>query len=104
MDTEDRDRSEMLSTVLDALPSLIFVVDDDVRIQDVNAAAAEILTAERNTILKRRGGEVLNCLHSKDVTKGCGHAIPCSDCVIRNSVIQAFHIDSKSYWMIEPTN
>jgi PAS domain-containing protein len=91
MNTEDRDKSEMLRTVFDAIPSLIFVVDDDVRIQDFNAAAADVLIAERKTILKRRGGEVMNCLHSKDVPKGCGHSTSCSDCVIRNSVIQAFH-------------
>lgn len=90
MAAEGSDKSEMLRTVFDAIPSLIFVVDDDVRIQDYNAAAAELLLGKRETILKRRGGEVLNCLHSKDAPEGCGHATFCNNCVIRNSVTKAF--------------
>ncbi|MGB7919347.1 MAG: PAS domain-containing protein [Desulfobacterales bacterium] len=36
----DRLDAEMLRSVFDALPSLIFVVDEDVKIQEYNAAAA----------------------------------------------------------------
>ena len=87
---EDSDKTDMLRTVFDALPSLIFVVDDDVRIQEYNAAAAEFLSDNREAILKRRGGEVLKCLHSTAVPGGCGRAPFCDNCVIRNSVTEAF--------------
>lgn len=75
--------------IFDAIPSLIFVVDDDVQIHEYNAAAASLLAAERTTILRRRGGEALHCLHSRDVPEGCGRAPYCKDCVIRNSVKEA---------------
>jgi hypothetical protein len=48
------------------------------------------LSLKRPAILKRRGGEVLNCLHATDVPEGCGRAPLCKACVIRNSVTEAF--------------
>ena len=90
MAANDNISSEMMRSVFDALPSLVFVVDDDVRIQEYNAAAAEFLLVQRSAILKRRGGEVLHCLHSTDVPEGCGRAPFCKNCVIRNSVAEVF--------------
>lgn len=81
---------DMLKSVFDALPSLIFVVDEDVRIQEYNAAAAGFLSAEGADVLKRRGGEALRCLHAADVKEGCGRGPLCRDCIIRNSVGEAF--------------
>jgi len=90
MDVKNSGGTDILRSVFDAIPSFIFVVDDDVRIQDYNAAAAELLLLQRSAVLKRRGGEVLNCLHAADVPEGCGRAPLCKDCVIRNSVAEAF--------------
>jgi PAS domain S-box-containing protein len=73
-------------TILDAIPLPIFVVDEDVRIQDLNQAAAIGFGLNKGTVLKRRGGEVLHCLHSQDVPEGCGRGEFCRTCVIRKSV------------------
>jgi PAS domain-containing protein len=73
-------------TILNAIPLAIFVVDEDVRIHDLNQAAATVFGLNKGTILKRRGGEVLNCLHSQDVPEGCGRGEFCRTCIIRNSV------------------
>ncbi|MBI5056655.1 MAG: PAS domain S-box protein [Nitrospirae bacterium] len=72
--------------ILDAIPLMIFVVDDDVRIHDLNIAAEKVFGLNKATVLKRRGGEALHCLHSHDVAEGCGRAPFCRNCVIRNSV------------------
>jgi PAS domain S-box-containing protein len=82
---EPRD-SAYYRTILDAMPLMIFVVDDDVRIKDVNTAATAVFGLPKATVLNRRGGEVLHCLHSQDVPEGCGRAPFCQTCVIRNSV------------------
>jgi PAS domain-containing protein len=81
---------DMVRTILDALPSLIFVVDEDVRIQDYNAAAEEFVSAERAAILRQRGGDVLHCVHARDVPEGCGRGPSCERCVVRGSVVEAF--------------
>jgi hypothetical protein len=79
----------MLRAVFDALPSLVLVVDEDVRIEEYNAAAGELLAADRQSTLKRRAGGILHCVHSFDVPEGCGRAPFCADCIIRESVTQA---------------
>ncbi len=81
----------MVKYVFDALPSIIFVVDDDVRIQEYNRTASEFLQSTRSSVLKRRGGEVLHCLHATDVPEGCGRGPFCKNCIIRQSVTDAFH-------------
>lgn len=90
MNIKDSVKSDLFRTVFDVMPLLIFVVDDDVRIQEYNAAAADFLALQRSAILKRRGGEVLNCLHATKIPWGCGRASFCQNCVIRNSVAEAF--------------
>jgi len=90
MTTKEQYSEDLLVTVFNAIPSLIFVVDNDVQIHEYNAAAAAHLAANRSTILRRRGGEALHCLHSRDVPEGCGRAPFCRDCVIRNSISAAF--------------
>ncbi|HCE44198.1 MAG TPA: hypothetical protein DET40_11680 [Lentisphaeria bacterium] len=90
MVTHNNFNAEMLRSVFDSLPSLVFVVDEDVRIQEYNAVAAGIMPGEQAAIIKHRGGDVMHCIHSTEVPEGCGRAPYCKDCVIRNSVNEAF--------------
>lgn len=73
--------------VFNAIPVPAFLVDEDVRIRDLNAAAIRAFGLSQQAVHSRRGGEVLRCLHSRDVPEGCGHGPSCKSCVIRNSVI-----------------
>ena len=91
MTTNQQNPEHLLRAIFDGIPLLIFVVDDDVQIHEYNAASAPLLAAERTTIIRRRGGEALHCLHSRDVPEGCGQAPYCKSCVIRNSVREAFY-------------
>ncbi len=72
--------------LLDAIPIPIFVVDDDVRVADLNEVAVKLCATEKAGLLQQRGGDILHCLHSKDVPEGCGRGPACRQCVIRNSV------------------
>jgi PAS domain-containing protein len=80
----------LLRQLLDAMPSYVFLMDRDLSILDYNAAAAAFLGIERRRILRHRPGEVFHCLHSRDVTAGCGHSPFCQSCLIRGSVNEAF--------------
>lgn len=73
-------------TILNAIPLVIFVVDEDVRIHDLNNTASTVFGLNKSTVLKRRGGEVLHCLHWHDVPEGCGRGEFCQTCIIRDSV------------------
>jgi PAS domain-containing protein len=72
--------------LFDAMPMPVFVVDSDVSILEYNSAAAQLLGQEKRLLLKRRGGEVLHCVHSTETPEGCGRAPACMDCVVRRCV------------------
>lgn len=78
------------SRVLDAIPLMIFVADEDVQIVDANAMALRTLGVGKDVVLRRRGGDVLHCIHADEVPEGCGRAPACTDCVIRGAVNACF--------------
>jgi PAS domain-containing protein len=90
MTMDEREKADIIRAVFDALPSLVFVVDQDIRIQEYNAAAADFLTTGGPGVIKQRTGNILHCLHSMEVPEGCGEASFCANCIIRNSVMEAF--------------
>jgi transcriptional regulator with PAS, ATPase and Fis domain len=80
----------MLREILDAIPSFVFVVDEDLSVLEYNAAAGELLGLGRQQILLRRSGELLHCLHALDTPEGCGHGEACETCIVREAVKEAF--------------
>jgi hypothetical protein len=84
---KDLEKRQYLRTIFDTIPLPTFVVDEDVRIQDYNAAAGLLLGPAPELTMYNRGGDALHCIHAE--TKGCGQSEPCKECVIRNSVATA---------------
>ena len=89
----EREEKDLLRVVFDAMPSMVFIVDKDVSIEEFNKSASELIAAEKELVLHRRAGEVLHCLHSNE---GCGKSPFCMNCVIRNSVNATFQGNSVS--------
>lgn len=73
---------------LDAIPSLVMVTDEDVRIVYRNEAAKALLEGEK--LYGSRAGDIMHCVHSTDAEGGCGQGPHCADCLVRNSVKDAF--------------
>jgi PAS domain-containing protein len=80
------DKSDVIETVLNAIPLPIFIVDEDVRIFWSNQSATPLLDEEPDLVFLRRCGDVFHCVHAMESREGCGRAIFCPDCPIRNSV------------------
>ncbi len=80
---------DLVGSVLDAIPSPIFVVDDDVQIIGYNLAASKMLAQEPDLVLRQRAGEILHCLHSTETPGGCGRSVVCKGCPVRNAVKEA---------------
>ncbi len=83
------DNLAFLRALLDAVPSMLFVVDGDITIMHVNSAALQMVGTDEKAALLRRGGDVLNCVHAAETAEGCGRSPACRHCVIRNSVNDA---------------
>ncbi len=86
----NENESGLLRKIFDAMPSMVFVVDDDVKVKEFNKAAADFLVLDKLAHLKHRGGEIIQCIHSNEAPGGCGRALSCEGCVIRNSVNRAY--------------
>ena len=78
-----------LQTVLDAIPSPIFLIDRDAHVELVNKRAGE----ERNLLqaytYRERLGNVLGCINALSCPDGCGGSRNCKDCPIRKAVADA---------------
>jgi PAS domain-containing protein len=75
-----------LRSVIDAIPSLVFVVDSDLHILDANQAARDMLGDNPPFVLQRLCGEVLHCLHEQESEEHCGKTEFCKDCALRKTV------------------
>ncbi|MBI5249234.1 MAG: PAS domain-containing protein [Desulfomonile tiedjei] len=78
-----------LRSVLDAIPSPVFVLDREVRVVDANLSASQFLGNEPEFMLEKLPGEALQCIHSRDLPGVCGTTKFCKDCMARNSVNRA---------------
>ncbi|MGO9310930.1 MAG: PAS domain-containing protein [Spirochaetia bacterium] len=78
--------SPFYRAIFDAIPSPLFVVDDDVRIVAFNEAGAALLGDKPALTLNTRGGEALHCMHATETIGGCGASEACKTCVVRTSV------------------
>ena len=90
MDQSLFEKSEFLRSIIDAIPSSIFIVDPDVRIFFANTAAITALDTGVENLFQKRGGEVLRCIHSVETPEGCGRSDACRFCDLRNSVNEVF--------------
>jgi hypothetical protein len=78
--------NQCCKSLLDVIPLMVFIVDEDVRMREMNSAAVATLGTDLASVFNKLGGEVLHCLHAHDVPEGCGSSSHCKSCVIRNSV------------------
>ena len=79
-------RSTFYRTLLDASPSPIMVVGENLRMVDFNEAASRMFLEEKRAVIGQRAGSALACVHSNDAHGGCGKSPYCLSCVIRNSM------------------
>jgi PAS domain-containing protein len=78
--------NEFLQKVFDTIPTMLLLVDEDVRIQFMNSAALDGLGLNPHSAKGRRTGDALRCLHAVEPEQGCGQAAACRGCAIRNAV------------------
>lgn len=77
------------TTILDALPIPLLLVNRDVRLLWVNRCAHRMIERTRTYRDLGKSGEVLGCIHALETAAGCGGSAACGDCVLRNAVSQA---------------
>jgi diguanylate cyclase (GGDEF)-like protein len=72
--------------MFDSIPSMLFIVDDDVRIMHMNAAARKFNGCDSLHNLPNSGGQVLSCINVVHDANACGKTEHCRECLVRRSV------------------
>lgn len=68
-------------------PVVLLVVDDQLRVEKVNAMAERFAGRSHPEMPGVRPGDAIGCLHSLDDPQGCGHGTACGDCPVRRAVV-----------------
>lgn len=89
MSSDPLSKLAWLRQILDAIPSFVFAVDENIAILEYNAMSAGLLGLGRQDILRQRSGDLLHCIHATDAPGGCGRGQFCKDCIVRAAVRQA---------------
>lgn len=81
--------TDLIANVFDALPLPAFVVDHDFNVIDFNLAGAKLLDRIPFAVLRLRGTEQQQCLHSTEGADGLATAA-CQECLVKNFVREVF--------------
>jgi hypothetical protein len=69
--------------LIDAVPSMVFVLDGTAHILEANRAAVDLLGDRDSLVLRRLCGDVLFCVHARELQDGCGSTTSCALCQVR---------------------
>lgn len=76
---------------IDAIPTPVFIVDENGVVLKSNQAAAHTFNTSHLNIDNKRVGDVLQCLYSFETTEGCGHSNSCNKCITLNSIAESYN-------------
>ncbi len=79
---------ESLKAILAAAPVGMLLLDEDTMIVDANSTLAAMVSRNLGQIIYQRGGGGLGCSHSFEDARGCGHALACPKCPLRNGIMR----------------
>ena len=84
------DNTALVNSILNVIPAVIIIVDEDLKIFELNTSAGSALGLYKENVFMKRGGEALKCVNANKSPKGCGHSESCPDCILRNTYNEAF--------------
>jgi PAS domain S-box-containing protein len=72
-----------LERVIDHIPMLIIIADEDVNVEYSNIA---MIDRNKYESTDKGPGDYIGCINSFDSPEGCGYGVACKDCKLRNIV------------------
>lgn len=87
--------------ILNVLPIMILVVDEDGIVEFANPSFLNVVRNDLENVVGKRGGDVMNCIHTEDHPDGCGSGEFCqSHCGFRvclRKIIESKDIEDDSF-------
>ncbi len=72
------------------MPSAVIVVDVDRRVMMANNMAQLFSGEAEDSLIGKRGGDVMGCVHTKESPQGCEYSKACWFCEAKSAVVKAF--------------
>jgi len=85
-----KDALAELAVIHENAPIAMMILDPDRRVRKVNGFAALFAGRPAAEMIGMPGGEALRCLHHLDNPRGCGFGPHCSECRVRQAVLETF--------------
>lgn len=79
-----------LKNIIDNLPSAVIVVDSDRRVLMANKMAQIFSGEDENSLIGRRPGGVMGCVHAVESPEGYGCLKSCKFCEAKSAIERAF--------------
>ncbi|WP_406656215.1 HAMP domain-containing sensor histidine kinase [Methanolobus sp. ZRKC2] len=86
---EKSERKDLFGKIFDNAPIVMMIVNQDVKVININHATSEALGKQKEDALGLLGGELFGCINSF-YDGGCGKNNNCSECIVRNTVMSTF--------------
>jgi PAS domain S-box-containing protein len=83
------DQHNMLATLFDCVPSVLILLNRDIRVERINRAGEELCGARAAELLHALAGKALRCVNAFEGS-GCGRNAPCAVCPVRTRVTNCF--------------
>ena len=81
-----RDEQNNLKAIFDVTPIGMFILDENIRIKEVNEAAIRHILKDREEVIDTSFGDGFGCAYSFEHEKGCGYGKHCKGCNIVNNI------------------
>lgn len=75
-----------LFTIFEGSPTMMLLLDGDLRIVRANSAAASFSGRPQSELVGASIGELMGCRNRNDSPNGCGHGPNCSVCLVRGAL------------------
>jgi signal transduction histidine kinase len=85
-----KDSAEFLKTLIDNIPSAIFIVDKDTVVRNFNDSFRALFNSPVPEQLNKRCGNAIGCYYAVSENKECGDASYCGQCSLRKAFTSAF--------------
>jgi PAS domain S-box-containing protein len=82
-----RSKENELSAIYENAPSIIILLDSDLKIKKVNRQTSEFTKMSHEDVIGLRVGTIIKCVNSIETVDGCGFGSHCNECMLRKTMI-----------------
>ncbi len=90
MEVQLRESRADLLAIFENSPTMIAMVNKELDVIMVNSAMASFIGDNTDQIMGKKVGDAVHCVHSFEEPQGCGYALFCENCAIRNAMEATF--------------